>query len=231
MNCKKNYSAATAILLFAQSEKIESALKPIALSSKQNVLLWKKMNDRVLKTVQKTNLPYFISNETNQVGNTFGEKITHSIQEIFAKGYEKVIVVGNDCIALKAQHLLQAESDLQSRDLVIGSDYSGGAYLIGVKKSKFKAVPFESIPWQTQNVFPALQTLYKAKSIAFLPSLGDCNSAFDFNKAIHQLPYSSKLKNILLSFLFVPKLQNKFETDFIGYQYHSLSFNKGSPFL
>ena len=79
MNCKKNYSAATAILLFAQSEKIESALKPIALSSKQNVLLWKKMNDRVLKTVQKTNLPYFISNETNQVGNTFGEKIIRAI--------------------------------------------------------------------------------------------------------------------------------------------------------
>jgi len=42
MNSKKDYSTTTAILLFAQSENIESALKPIAPSCKQNVLLWKK---------------------------------------------------------------------------------------------------------------------------------------------------------------------------------------------
>ena len=231
MNSNKDYFTNTAFLLFAQSEKIESALKPIASSAKQSILLWKKMNDRILKTIQKTQLPYFISNETNQVGITFGEKITHSIQEIFEKGFEKVIVVGNDCIALKGQHLLQAERDLQINDLVIGSDYSGGAYLIGVTKSKFKAEPFETIPWQTKNVFSALQTLYNTKTIAFLPSLDDCNSASDFKKAIHQLSYFSTLKKTLLSFLFVPKHQNKFETDFIGYQCHSLSFNKGSPFL
>jgi len=231
MNSKKDYSTTTAILLFAQREKTESALKPIASCSKQNVLLWKKMNDKATKTIQKTNLPYFISNETNQVGSTFGEKITHSIQQIFAKGFEKVIVVGNDCIALKAQHLLQAERDLQIYDLVIGSDNSGGAYLIGVTKSKFKTAPFQTIPWQTKNVFSALQTLRNIRAIAFLPSLNDCNSASDFKKAIHQLPYFSSLKKVLFSFLFVSKQQNKFEINFIGYPYHSLFFNKGSPFL
>lgn len=231
MNSNKDYFTTTAILLFAQSEKVESTLKPIALSSMQNVLLWKKMNDSVLKTIQKTQLPYYISNENNQVGITFGEKITHAIQAIFAKGFEKVIVVGNDCIALKAHHLLQAQRDLQIKDLVIGADYSGGAYLIGVTKSKFKSDLFESIPWQTKNVFTALQTLHNSQSIAFLPSLADCNSASDFKKALHQLPFFSRLKKILLSFLFVSKQQNKFVSDFNGYQFLSLSLNKGSPFL
>jgi len=231
MILKKNYSTTTAILLFAQSEKIESAVKPLASCSKQNVLLWKKMNDRVLKTIQKTTLPYFISNETNQVGFTFGEKITHAIQEVFAQGFEKVIVVGNDCIALNAKHLLQAERDLQSNDLVVGADFSGGAYLIALTKSKFKAEPFETIPWQTKKVFSALQNLYNTQSIGFLPSLDDCNSASDFKKAVYQLPHFSALKKILLSFLFVPKQQDKFESNFIVNHYYTTRFNKGSPIL
>jgi len=231
MNVIKDFSTDTAILLFAQSEKVESGLKPIALCKKQNVLLWKKMNEKALKTIQKTNLPYFISNETNQVGNTFGKKITHAIQEIFAKGFEKVIVVGNDCVALNAKHLLQAERDLQRNDLVIGADFSGGAYLIGLTKSKFKAEPFRTIPWQTKKVFSALQNLYNTQPIGFLPSLGDCNSASDFKKALYHLPYFSAFKKILLSFLFVPKQQDKFESNFIVNHYYTTRFNKGSPIL
>jgi len=231
MNSKKDYSITTAILLFAQTEKTESTLKPIVSSWKQNVLLWKKLNDKVVKTIQKTQIPYFISNETNQVGSTFGEKITQSIEEIFAIGFEKIIVVGNDCIALKVQHLLQAERDLQSNHLVIGADYSGGAYLIGLTKSKFKAEPFRTIPWQTKKVFSALQNLYNTQAIGFLPSLGDCNSASDFKKALYHLPYFSALKKILLSFLFVFKQQDKFESNFIVNHYYTTRFNKGSPFL
>lgn len=231
MNLKKNYSTTTAILLFAQSEKVEGSLKPFASCKKQNILLWKKMNGKVLKTIQKTQLSYFISNETNQVGSTFGEKITRAIQDIFAQGFEKVIVVGNDCIALNAKHLLQAEHDLQRNDLVIGADYSGGAYLIGLTKSKFKAEPFKTIPWQTKKVFSALQNLYNIQSIGFLPSLADCNSASDFKKALYDLPYFSAIKKILLSFLFVLKQQDKFESNFIVNHYYTTRFNKGSPIL
>jgi glycosyltransferase A (GT-A) superfamily protein (DUF2064 family) len=231
MNLKKKYSTTTAILLFAQSEKVEGSLKPFASCKKQNILLWKKMNGKVLKTIQKTQLSYFISNETNQVGSTFGEKITRAIQDIFAQGFEKVIVVGNDCIALNAKHLLQAEHDLQRNDLVIGADFSGGAYLIGLTKSKFKAEPFKTIPWQTKKVFSALQNLYNIQSIGFLPSLADCNSASDFKKAVYQLPHFSALKKILLSFLIVPKQQDKFESNFIVNHYYTTRFNKGSPIL
>ena len=230
MNLLKSNSSTTAIILFAKSEEIESAAKLIAPSAKQNLLLWKKMNDMVLKTIQKTKLPYFISNETNQVGTTFGEKITHSIQEIFAKGFQNVIIVGNDCIELKAKHLLNAAQNLQTNSCVLGADYNGGVYLIGVSKSGFNTGQFESIQWQTKNVFSALQTLYQKQAIVYLPILADCNSTSDFKKTLHQLPYFSRLKKILLSFLFVPKHQNKIETNSIVSQYYVASFNKGSPF-
>ena len=231
MNSLKSNSSTTAILLFAKSEEIESIAKPITPSTKKNVLLWKKMNDRILKTIQKTKLPYFISNETNQVGTTFGEKITHSIQEVFDKGFEKVIVVGNDCIALKAKHLSNTEQNLQTNSCVLVADYNGGVYLIGITKLGFNDKDFESIPWQTKNVFSDLQSLYQKQAVVYLPILDDCNSTSDFKKILHQLPYYSSLKKILLSFLFVPKHQNKFESNSIVSQYYAASFNKGSPIL
>ncbi|SHM61968.1 TIGR04282 family arsenosugar biosynthesis glycosyltransferase [Flavobacterium xanthum] len=230
MNLIMDYSSTTAILLFAQSEKKVSALKPIAFSSKQNVLLWKKMNDHSIKISQHTKLPYFISNENDQLGATFGERITHSIETVFAKGFDKVIVIGNDCIELKAHHLLQAERDLRRNDLVIGSDYSGGAYLIGVTKLKFNAELFKSIPWQTKSVFTALQTLYRKQSIAYLPYLNDCNNAFDFKQATQKLSFSDSFRKILLSFLSNFVVQIDFETRLYSSDYHAFNFNKGSPF-
>jgi hypothetical protein len=224
-----NHSNTTAILLFAQSEEKESSTKPIASSLKQNVLLWKKMNAKVLKTIQKTKIPYFISNETNQVGSNFGEKITHSIAVIFAKGYGKVIVVGNDCIELKTQHLLSAKLELQLNDWVIGADYSGGAYLIGVTKSKFLAEPFVNIPWQTKGVFKALKVLFKTQVVAYLPCLNDCNNAIDFKRATYKLSFSDTFRKTLLSFLQTIKIQYHFDTLFIYFYYYGLNFNKGSP--
>jgi hypothetical protein len=223
-----NYSK-TAILLFAQSEEKESSLKPIASFSKQNVLLWKKMNGKALKTIQNTKLPYFVSSEANQVGSTFGEKITHAIEVVFANGYEKVIVVGNDCIELKSQHLLSAELELQVNDLIMGPDYSGGAYLIGVTKSKFIANSFENIRWQTKSVFTDLQSLYKTQAIAYLPCLNDCNDAFDFKRATHKLSFTDTFRKILLSFLPTSKVQYHFETLFVSCCCSASNFNKGPP--
>lgn len=229
MGLIQHNSASTAILLFAQSEKKESASKPIAYSSKQNVLLWKKMNNRVLKTIQLTKLPYFISNENDQIGSTFGEKITNSILAIFEKGFDKVIVVGNDCVQLKATFLHQAERNLQNNDWVIGSDYSGGAYLLGVTKSKFKAESFKNIPWKTKNVFTALQSLYKTQSIAYLPCLNDCNDTFDFERASYTLSFSDSFRKLLLSFLPFQKVQNNYKTHNPSFDYQALNLNKGSP--
>ena len=229
MNLKKDFSTTTAILLFAQSEMIESTLKPIASTTKQNVLLWKKMNDKSIKIIQRTKLPYFISDENVQIGTTFGDRITHSIQTIFDKGFEKVIVIGNDCIELTAHHLRQAVHDLKANQLVLGSDYAGGAYLIGVAKSTFKPELFSAIAWQTNAVYKALQTLYKQENIAYLACLDDCNNEYDLKRATQKLSFSNSFKNILLSFLSHFVVQNVFETKFNSSHYPTSNFNKGSP--
>jgi len=230
MILSKDYSTSTAILLFAQSEKVESVSKPIVCQKKQNSLLWKKMNEKVLQTIQKTYLPYFISDENTQIGNTFGEKITHSIQTIFNKGFEKVIVIGNDCLELQAKHLLDTSHKLQKNDAVLGADFNGGAYLIGVSKSSFNANEFATIAWQTRFVFDELKQLFGEIKTAFTPSLNDCNSAFDIKKAVHKLSFSDSFKNVILSLLQNKTVVPDYETSFLSYEFDFLDFNKGSPF-
>jgi uncharacterized protein len=226
----KHHSTTTAILLFARSENSESVLKPIACQKKQNLLLWKKMNEGVLKTIQKTNLPYFISDETTQVGTSFGKKITHSIEAVFAQGFDKVIVVGNDCLELQSKHLLEASDKLKTNNLVLGADYHGGTYLIGISKSVFEADKFEAISWQTTNVYIELQMLFSQKDVHCLPFLTDCNSSSDFNKAIYKLSFSNPLRNLIFSLLQYERAFNQFNFFLVSYGFSTLNFNKGSPF-
>ena len=105
MNCKDPLSISTAVLIFAYGDKVQSTLKPIAYNRKQNVVLWHKMNERVLTLVQKTKLPYFISDENTQQGVSFGDKLSHAIQSVLDRGYDKVIVMGNDSPGLRLPHL------------------------------------------------------------------------------------------------------------------------------
>jgi glycosyltransferase A (GT-A) superfamily protein (DUF2064 family) len=226
----KEFSTTTAILLFAQSEKVQSATKPIAYQEKQNRALWRTMNEKVLRTIQKTNLPYFISDETNQVGNTFGQKITHSIQLLFEQGFDSVIVLGNDCLELQPQQVLEASHKLQTNDVVLGADFNGGAYLIGLSKSVFEAARFEKISWQTNSVFKELQTLFWNTHIALLAHLHDANSNADFKKAVHKLSFSNPFRNLILSLLQKKAAINQGEIPLVSYEFKELNFNKGSPF-
>ncbi|RTZ03297.1 DUF2064 domain-containing protein [Flavobacterium sp. RSP49] len=226
----KDHSSTTAILLFAQSEKVQSISKSIACKKKQNQLLWKKMNENVLKTIKKTNLPYSVVDESIQVGNTFGEKITDAINKVFAQGHDKVIVIGNDCIELQANHLLLANTNLQINDSVLEADFNGGAYLIAVSKSSFLAKQFAAISWQTPCVFKELKALFSKKKMSLLPVLNDCNSAFDFKKAICKLSFSDGFKNLILSLLQKGINVNYYKKSQVHYEYKSLNLNKGSPF-
>lgn len=218
-----------AVLLFAQSENVESISKPITSSGKQNILLWRKMNDRVLKTIQKTNLPFFHSDETNQSGNTFGEKLANAVEQIFSKGFEKVIVIGNDCPELKSVHLIEAASQLLTNDLVLGANYKGGAYLIGVTKSALNIEDFKTIKWQTTAVFTELKVLSQEKTLAILPSFNDCNTAYDFKKIVSNLSFLDRLKHLILSLFRNSSRINRYEIPVFNAKMSSLNFNKGSP--
>ncbi|MGD1847529.1 MAG: DUF2064 domain-containing protein, partial [Salibacteraceae bacterium] len=53
-------------------------------------------------------LPAFVIDSTHQSGNSFGERISHAIQEVFNQGYDQLLVIGNDCPELHVERLHQA---------------------------------------------------------------------------------------------------------------------------
>jgi glycosyltransferase A (GT-A) superfamily protein (DUF2064 family) len=230
MNLDSKYSSSTAVLLFAQSDKVESAIKPIAYNKKQNDLLWQKMNQKVLRTIQKTKLPYFISNENTQEGLCFGEKLSHAIQSVFDQGFEKVIVIGNDSPGLTAKHLQNACLGLKNNKWVFGPDCRGGTYLIGVSKSVFNAALFAKINWRTTQVLRQLKGLSLGQAIPLSP-LGDLNAKTDFENVLKDFSFYSTFKNSLSSLLFYQYILSQvlrisYSSEFVG-----LNFNKGSPVL
>lgn len=226
-----NNNSTTAILLFAHSEEKEIAIKCIANKDERNHLLWRKMNERVLTTIQKTKLPFFISNEHNQIGVTFGDRLTNALRTVYEKGFENVIVIGNDCLTLQVKHLYEAENKLQSNDLVIGPDFNGGIYLLGITKFSFDSHKLSSIIWQTASVFNDLQKLFTEKKIAFLPKMNDCNTSQDFRVVANRLSFLDDLRGFIYSILSKAVSLHRYETIF-SFLYSSESeYNKGSPYL
>lgn len=218
-----------AVLVFARSPEAESSVKIISENNQHNLLLWQSLQKKLTKTLQKSGLPYFIFDETRQTGNSFGDKITNAINKVFYNGYERVLLIGNDCPELSSNHLVKAAAMLQEKSMVIGPDFSGGAYLIGISKNCFNAENFSQLPWQTPSVFKSLLNYCKIEDIGVLSRFYDLNSQETINKAKQRLKKFSGLKKILFScFSNASPVVVKTTQPFYFF-FFKTPFNKGSP--
>lgn len=85
-----------------------------------------------------------------QVGEDLGDRMYNAFQGGFNAGYEKIVIIGSDLIALESSDISTAISKLDDNDIVIGPAEDGGYYLLGMKK-----VPeniFTNKEWGTDTV-------------------------------------------------------------------------------
>lgn len=193
-----NYSR-VAIIFFAQSEYRKIITKPILFCKRKNVALWRKMTERSFLEIKKTKLPIFIYDETCQKGKTFGDKLSTAVNFIFANGYDKVVIIGIYCPKLSHKNLLNAATKLKTRNSVLGADFNGGIYLIGVLKATLNTKVFSSISWQTITVCRDLKLLFNTERCIILPRLSDFNCTSDLKNFLKNLTFSASLKNLLMS--------------------------------
>lgn len=97
-------------------------------------------------------MPVFEIGDTQQVGENFGERLSNAIDDIFQKGFDSLITIGNDCPDLKTSDLQKAEELLETQNFVLGPDLRGGLYLIGIQKKAFQKSDFQKLDWQTDNL-------------------------------------------------------------------------------
>ncbi|MFD2566458.1 TIGR04282 family arsenosugar biosynthesis glycosyltransferase [Pseudotenacibaculum haliotis] len=219
----------SAILIFANTSEKDVIDKSIP-NGKD---LFDRLNTHTFEITTKAKLPVFLISEDIQRGDNFGERFANAITDIFSKGYEQIITVGNDSPDLKTSDILEAHFNLISGNSTIGPSADGGTYLIGIHKHSFNKKLFTELPWQTSFLRQALHSylIEQGSTVKSLSYKQDIDSYDDLKYFLdrHQ-KITSDLRQILLeltknkhsvfSYVELFQLEN---TD-------TNLYNKGSPY-
>lgn len=201
-----------ALLLFTRTPEEEvryKSLLPQQTPNRQKAIIAKLIRESQ-QVLEKTGLPTFIYSSADQVGTTFAEKLYAAFAAIFERGYDGVIVIGNDCPQLQPNDILRAAAGLEPQGVVVGPDKSGGVYLFGLTRTVFGSCSsFANIRWSTSQVLTDLAAQFglSPATLALLPTYSDINNARDLQYALHQklfrpaiLLFLKYLLNRLISF-------------------------------
>ena len=203
-------AANTALLLFTRSAHDEGQYKQLLTKNKtiHQPELFRQMGRYAQQLGRSCGLPFFIISSNQQSGNTFGEKLHGVLASFFHQGFEKLIVIGNDCPELKPVDILEAAALLQTKSAVFGPARDGGVYLLGLDISLFFGREgFAQLNWQTSTVLTELQNWAHHSEFFTLDKLyTDLDTAQD----LKVLFFSNKLPSFILLlvrqiFLYIPK--------------------------
>jgi len=172
----------TAILFFTLSAKAERCSKHFIGQGDdpRNTRIAATLIQHTDQQINKAGLPCFVFDEKHQQGNNFAERLTNAFKEIFDKGFQNVIALGNDTPGLKATHIKYAARELATRrsDIVLGPATDGGTWLMGYSRLAFEKERFQKLPWNSSELLENI--LYQASekfSITLLEELADIDGA------------------------------------------------------
>ncbi len=115
----------------------------------------------------------------NQSGETFEERYNGTLEETFKLGYEKVVIIGNDCLQLNSGLINETFNKLDETDTVLGPAGDGGFYIAGM--NFFNPNLFKNVRWYTSNVLNDIRLNLQKCNINcyYLPSFTDIDNKDD----------------------------------------------------
>lgn len=177
----------TAVLIFSLSARREAERKRLFGGGKMQGAgeFFDILIGRTKKLAAASGADAFLMDEGKQRGRTFGERYANAFQELFDKGYSKVVSIGNDAPDLTAETLRKAIAEIQQNDLVVGPATDGGVYLLGLNRSLFNTDEFLNLPWLQDSLCDALaKSVYWQQggsySLDFLSDIDDTASLLQF---------------------------------------------------
>ncbi len=224
--------SSTAIILFAHLPGVEARVKTLAGSraGKATQRLSAILTNHFYELAKQCKAETFLIDTRQQIGNNFGERISNAFADIYQKGFENVICIGNDCPDLSLDKIESAINQVESGNVVLGPAADGGAYLIGIPAKIFNQQSFKNVKWQTSVTYRQLNVLMQGLSseVSQLEVLSDIDSEADLYK-IRQSQLISYLLVVISSFI------NGFNHLYLRlkpeYFYVSASSLKGPPAL
>ena len=193
-------SLSVAILLFTRSAGEEAAHKPLLSHGGRaaNAAVAARLIAHTAATARQAGADFMQVDSSQQTGRRFGERLAGAMQQAFGRGYEYLIVIGNDCPQLTPALLRQAVAAVQQTGAVLGPATDGGVYLLGLSRARFAAGDWADLPWQTRRLGAALwrQLLTQAAAIVRLPRLADVDTEADLARVLSQ-PVAEALQRCL----------------------------------
>lgn len=115
-----------------------------------------------------------------QSGTELGRRMENAFDMQFAKGAEKVCIIGSDTFEISPEILKASFNALQKHDVVIGPARDGGYYLLGMKELQPEL--FHNKSWSTEGVLSqTLDDLHRLQLDYFLlPELNDIDHKEDW---------------------------------------------------
>ncbi|MBO2013020.1 DUF2064 domain-containing protein [Hymenobacter negativus] len=195
-----DFDSSVAILLFTRSARQDAARKKLVSSKGHgaNVAVVARLIDHAATTAQQAGVDFLLIESARQTGVTFGERLSEAMQKAFASGYERLLVIGNDCPQLDVLLLRRALAALAEGGAVLGPTTDGGVYLLGVAQTHFDASTWAALPWQTATLGQSLAAHLETAGAAVqaLPRLADVDNEQDLAQAL-RLPLSNSLLRVL----------------------------------
>jgi hypothetical protein len=195
----------SAILIFTRTASEEAAHKTFVqrAGKKSNRNIAVQLIRQTIATAKRTKLPVFVHDSNAQQAQTFGKNLADALESVFARGYERVMVIGNDSPKLKSSTLLESNKQLTHNPLVLGPSTDGGVYLIGIQQAAYQRQAFLELPWETAKLQGAFEQYLSQHTIQWLEPLCDLDHAADFkaflSKISHWNPLRSWFQSILAS--------------------------------
>ena len=122
-----------------------------------------------------------------QTAGDLGGRLEQAFAAAFARGFEKVAVIGSDCIELTPAVFSETWRALETHDAVLGPSTDGGYYLLALRQPC--AALFHGIAWSTDAV--RAQTLAQAQAAGLavqeLAALPDIDTEADWRRAAEKL--------------------------------------------
>jgi hypothetical protein len=218
----------TAIILFAHLPEFEARAKSLSYFSSKKVTqkISNVLTQHFYNLANQTTADTFLIDSYHQKGKIFGERIANAFSDVYAKGYENVICIGNDCPSLKINQLQTAIDETEKGNVVLGPTFDGGAYLIGIPSTHFQKGSFENINWQNRKTYKDLKNLYRS-FVSELEILADIDSA----KAISLINPENSILRIINQIIkdFKSNFQMVKQPFKIDFFFISEDFLKGPP--
>jgi len=115
-----------------------------------------------------------------------GERMSKAFTDLFDEGYQRLLIIGSDCLELESELIRSAFGILEKKEVVIGPSADGGYYLLGMRRANLPLL-FQNKAWGSSSVLAET-----------LNDLVTSNCNFELLKVLNDVDEEKDLPNSLI---------------------------------